>query len=379
MNPERIQSTFFELVQISSHSLHEQDVAAYCRRRLEALGFQVEEDDAGKKLGGTTGNLIATLSGDESRPALMLAAHMDTVIPAEGVKPRVDEHGVVWSDGTTVLGADDKAGVTAILAAVEEIVHEHLPHGPLQVVFTIAEEMGLQGAKQIDRARLHATYGLSLDSGGELGTLVVAGPAQVKWEAEFTGKSAHAGVAPERGISAIKMAASGVSRMPHGRIDEETTVNIGSFLGDGPTNIVADRARLLGEARSRNTAKLDTVLVEIDKAFTETAQSFGGTVRFESSQMYDGFRFDPDSPSGNARNALCIVQGFPRGRRKAAVEAMPTSTRVSGFQPSTSGLDTRTFTPSTNTFGSRTFCLPQRLPSRFVHSIDVFDIGKGKA
>lgn len=291
MDEARIRSTFLELVQISSHSLHEQDVAAYCRGRLEALGFAVVEDDAGVKLGGTTGNLIATLPGDASRPALLLAAHMDTVIPGEGVKPRVDEEGVVWSDGTTVLGADDKAGVTAILAAVEEIVNEKLPHGPLQVVFTIAEEQGLQGAKQLDKSRLHAKLGLSLDSGGTLGTLVVAGPAQVKWEAEFAGKSAHAGVAPERGVSAIKMAANGVARMPHGRIDEETTVNVGSFLGDGPTNIVADRVRLVGEARSRNDAKLDRVLAQIDEAFHAAAEAAGGSVRFSSNLMYHGFRF----------------------------------------------------------------------------------------
>lgn len=292
MDRQRISETFQALVRISSHSLHEQAVASYCRERLVTLGFQVDEDDAGEKLGGTTGNLIAFLDGDPSKPTLMLAAHMDTVVPGEGVTPTVDENGVVHSDGTTVLGADDKAGVAAILAAVEEIIQTGAPHGPLQVVFTVAEEIGLQGAKQLDKSSLKAAYGLSLDSGGELGTLVVAGPAQVKWEAQFTGKSAHAGVAPERGVSAIKMAANGVAHMPHGRIDSETTVNVGSFLGDGPTNIVADRARLVGEARSRNESKLQTVLDQIAEAFQTSASAAGGSVEFAVTPMYDGFRFE---------------------------------------------------------------------------------------
>lgn len=296
MEQSRILSTFLDLVKLSSHSLKEHEVAQYCRRRLESLGFEVKEDDAGKRLGGTTGNLIATLAGDETLPSLMLAAHMDTVIPGEGVVPHVDDDGVVWSDGTTVLGADDKAGVTAVITAVSEIVEQRLPHGPLQVVFTIGEEIGLQGAQNIDKSLLHAESGLSLDSGGALGTLVVAGPAQVRWEAEFTGKSAHAGVAPERGVSAIKMAASGVAQMPHGRIDSETTVNVSTFLADGPTNIVADRVRLLGEARSRSAEKLEQTLTLIEQAFTTAASAAGGKAIFRSTKMYDGFRFSSDDP-----------------------------------------------------------------------------------
>ncbi|MDQ0188423.1 M20/M25/M40 family metallo-hydrolase [Alicyclobacillus cycloheptanicus] len=310
MEMEHIRNTFLDLVQISSHSLHEGAVAAYCRARLEQLGFVVEEDDAGRQLGGETGNLIATLPGDPSKPCMMLAAHMDTVIPGEHVRPSVDEQGVVWSDGTTVLGADDKAGVTAILTAAAEMVNNHLPHGPLQVVFTIGEEIGLQGAKHLDRSKLKAEFGLSLDSGGALGTLVIAGPAQVKWEAIFTGKAAHAGVAPERGVSAIKMAAGGVARMPHGRVDAETTVNVGSFVGDGPTNIVPDRAQLVGEARSRSNEKLERVLADIEKAFEEAAHAAGGTVAFQATRMYDGFRFADGDPLRQRVEAALQKLGF---------------------------------------------------------------------
>lgn len=296
MNETWIRDTFLELVQIDSHSLEEGAIAKRCRTMLEQFGFAVEEDGAGKALGGQTGNLIATLKGDPTLPRVLLAAHMDTVRPGEGVKPHVDANGVVWSDGSTVLGADDKAGVTAIFAALREIVDQKAAHGDIQVVLTIAEEIGLQGARHLDGSLIHADYGLSLDSGGKLGTLAVKGPAQARFEATFRGRKAHAGVAPERGISAIKVAANGVARMPHGRIDEETTVNVGSFVGQGPTNVVADMVTLVGEARSRDNAKLDRVLGEIESAFREAAEAAGANVEYDAKKMYDGFNFTADAP-----------------------------------------------------------------------------------
>lgn len=291
VDKEYVRSLFLELVQIDSHSFEEGDMAVRCRRELEDLGFSVYVDGAGQHLNGQTGNLIATLSGDASRTAILLAAHMDTVEPGRGVKPNVDEHGVVWSDGSTVLGADDKAGVVAILSGVRALIQSGAKHGTIQVVFTIAEEVGLQGAKHVEVDKLTAEIGLSLDSGGELGTFVVAGPTQTKWVAEFKGKSAHAGVAPEKGVSAIKVAASAVARMPHGRIDDETTVNIGTFMGTGPTNVVRDSVQLIGEARSRNPERLEHVLQEIGKAFASAAADAGASVHFESEKRYDGFRF----------------------------------------------------------------------------------------
>jgi len=288
---EYVQQTFLELVQIDSHSLQEGEIAGRLLRELESFGFQVVVDGAGEALGGQTGNLIATLAGSIEKPKLLLAAHMDTVRPGVSVKPRLDESGTVWSDGTTVLGADDKAGITAILTAVREIVQSNIAHGQIQVLFSIAEEIGLQGAHQLQANVLQANMGLSLDSGGQLGTVVVAGPAQVKWKAKVTGKSSHAGVAPELGISAIQVAAKAVARMPHGRIDGVTTVNIGSFVGEGPTNVVRDNVELLGEARSQSPEKLTQVLHDIEKSFVETAEEHGAKAEFEVNQSYDGFNF----------------------------------------------------------------------------------------
>lgn len=295
MNLDFVQSMFLKLVQIDSHSLEEGEIAMHCRQFLENLGFTVEEDDAGRKLSGETGNLIATLAGDPELPRVLLAAHMDTVQPGRGVQPRI-ENGVVYSDGTTILGADDKAGITAIFTAVQELVETGARHGDVQVLLTIGEEIGLQGAKNLDASRLHADFGLSLDTGGELGTIAVAGPAQVWFEIEVKGKAAHAGVAPEKGISAIKVAATAVSRMPHGRIDHETTVNIGSFMGQSPTNVVADSVRLVGELRSRNSEKLAKIQTEVQSAFEQTAKDMGATVSLSFQHMYDGFQHGPDSP-----------------------------------------------------------------------------------
>jgi tripeptide aminopeptidase len=310
-----VKSLFLDLVQLDSHSLEEGNMAKRCRAELEQLGFSVVEDQAGETLGGQTGNLIATLPGDASRQPILLAAHMDTVQPGKHVKPRVDDDGVVWSDGTTILGADDKAGVVAILAGLRELKTSGAEHGTIQVVFTIAEEVGLQGARNLDTSQLKAKVGLSLDSGGQLGTLVVAGPAQVKWVADVKGKSAHAGVAPEKGISAIKVAAHAVARMPHGRIDNETTVNIGTFMGTGPTNVVRDSVRLIGEARSRNPGRLDSVLTAIDESFQSAALEAGASVHVEFDKRYDGFRFGED-----AAVRILVEQAL----RKAGFEPLPT-------------------------------------------------------
>lgn len=310
MDINKVKDQFISLVQIDSHSLHEGEMAKRCIKELESLGFQIQVDDAGTKLGGQTGNVVATLNGRDDYPKILLAAHMDTVRPGEGVKPQIDEHGVVWSDGTTVLGADDKAGVTAIFTALSEIVENDIPHGQIQVLLTIAEEIGLQGARHLDASLLDAEFGLSLDSGGELGTIAYAGPGQMKFEATVTGVRAHAGVSPEKGISAIKVAAQAVAAMPHGRIDEETTVNIGSFVGEGPTNIVADKVTIIGEARSRNPEKMKTVMKQVETAFREAASKARASVEFHEEHMYDGFEFSEDAPVRKRIERALTQSGF---------------------------------------------------------------------
>ncbi|QSO45792.1 M20/M25/M40 family metallo-hydrolase [Alicyclobacillus mengziensis] len=296
MNTKEAESQFLELVQIDSLSFQEGKIARRLAEILKSYGCTVRFDDASTALGGETGNLIAHMPGNPVRPTVLLTSHMDTVVPGTGIKPQIDEQGVVWSDGSTVLGADDKAGLTAILLALKVLSSSHVDeHCPIDIVFTIAEEQGLQGSRQVDCTALDSKVGLCLDSSGSLGTIVVAGPTQVKWSAEFRGRAAHAGVAPERGVSAIKMAATAVSRMPHGRLSANTTVNVGSFVGEGPTNVVRDRVTLQGEARGLDEEELWPVVRNMEQIFQETASEFGGSVQFREEKMYSGFSFGEDS------------------------------------------------------------------------------------
>jgi len=310
MDFDEVRNLFFELVQIDSPSLHEGQMARRCRDVLEGLGFGVVEDDAGAKLGGTQGNLVATLPGDPRRTPVLLAAHMDTVQPGVGIVPEIDAHGVVRSRGETILGADDKAGVTAILAALTNLKNSGLQHGTIQVVLTVGEEMGLAGSRSLDRSLLQAAVGLCLDCGDVPGTVIVAGPAQAKWQAEFRGVSAHAGVAPEQGISAIKVAAQAVARMPHGRVDKETTVNVGSFMGQGPTNVVRDKVNLIGEARSFSEERLNAVLQEIADTFNQVAEAAGAEVEFHSQFMYRGFHFDAAENVRRLAESAILAEGL---------------------------------------------------------------------
>lgn len=310
MNDKAIADLFLSLVQMDSHSLFEGRMAKRCKEELETVGFHVEFDDAGSQLQGETGNLIATLRGNADVPSVLLAAHMDTVEPGHGVRPYVDENGTVWSDGTTVLGADDKAGVTAILSAVREIVEKKLPHGQIQVLLTIAEEIGLQGSRHLNTSKLNSDMGLSLDSSGEMGTIAYAGPGQKKFKATVTGVRAHAGVAPEKGISAIKVAAHAVSAMPHGRVDDETTVNVGSFVGQGPTNIVPDKVTIVGEVRSRDEQKMINLVESIEEAFNFAARNAGASVEFDVEHMYQGFEHGEDAPVRKRTERALIETGL---------------------------------------------------------------------
>ena len=195
---ERMNGLFLDLVRISSPSRREHEVAARLRREMEALGAAVEVDDAGAKVGGTTGNVIARLRGTApGAPPLLLSAHMDTVVPCENIRPVV-EGSVVRTDGTTVLGADDKSGCAIIVEILRSLRERGIPHGDVEVVFTICEEVGLLGAKHLDVSRLRARDGLVLDCDG-VGELVTRGPAAVKIVFRVHGKEAHAGVAPRRG------------------------------------------------------------------------------------------------------------------------------------------------------------------------------------
>jgi tripeptide aminopeptidase len=256
INRERIKNLLIELIKIDSLSRKEYDVAMRLKREMEDLGAEVVIDDAGEKVGGNVGNLIASFTGNtpSARP-LLLSAHMDTVVPGEGIVP-ILEGEVLRTDGRTVLGGDDKSGVAIICEAIRTLQERKLPYGDIDVVFTICEESGLVGAKCLDIGRLRARTGLVLDS-DSVGFLFTRGPGANRLEFRVHGLEAHAGVCPERGISAIQVAAAAIARMKLGRIDHETTANIGVIEGGMAVNIVPNSVLLRGEARSHSPEKLE--------------------------------------------------------------------------------------------------------------------------
>ena len=294
-NTQRLVDQFIAMAKISSPSRQEGRLAAYLKPELEALGFTVEFDNAGELAGGDAGNLIATLAGDPDIEPIVLSCHMDTVTPCIGVTPIIED-GVIRSDGTTILGGDDKAGIAAILEGVRRIRERGVRHGLIQAVFTICEEVGMHGAMGLDYSKIRAKHAFILDADGPIGQILVRGPAKDAIHVVIHGRSAHAGLKPEAGISAIQVAARAIERMKLLRIDEETTANLGQISGGGATNIVTDRVELTAEARSLTNEKLDAQGTHMKTCFEDAAREFGATVEVNIERSYFAFSLDADEP-----------------------------------------------------------------------------------
>lgn len=270
INQERLKNLLIELIKIDSLSRQERDVAMRLKREMESLGAAVFIDDAGEKVGGNVGNLIAHFPGTVATATpLLLSAHMDTVVPGEGIVPILDGD-ILRTDGRTVLGGDDKSGVAIICEVLRVIRDNHLPCGDIDVVFTICEEAGLIGAKCLDVSRLRARTGLVLDS-DSVGYLFTRAPAANRLEFRVHGLEAHAGVCPEKGINAIQVAAEGIAQMRLGRIDDETTANLGVVEGGMAVNIVPNQVILRGEARSHSQEKLERQTEHMKRCLEDAA------------------------------------------------------------------------------------------------------------
>ncbi len=294
VNRDRLVDEFLQLVRIDSLSLKEGQMCEALKKKLQELGYSPVEDDAGQKLGGECGNIICTVKGNKDVPAVLVTAHMDTVVPGIGKKPVV-EGDIIKSDGTTILGGDDVAGIAVILETLKVLKEQSIEHGDIQIAFTIGEEIGLLGAKNLDFSQIYAKYGFILDSDGNIGSAAVKAPAQNKIHAVIKGKAAHAGMEPEKGISAFSIMADAITSMKLGRIDEETTANIGIIHGGMATNIVCDRVELSCEARSRDASKLEAQTQHMRKCFEEAAAKWGGQVDFKAEIEYPAFNIDTDS------------------------------------------------------------------------------------
>ncbi|MDD4223520.1 MAG: M20/M25/M40 family metallo-hydrolase [Candidatus Cloacimonetes bacterium] len=286
---------FLELVAIDSESRDESAMIDRLKRDLGALGAELWEDDAASSSGGNAGNLHALIPGKEGLKPILFCAHADTVKPGKGIQASFSE-GRIHTDGTTVLGGDDKSGIAEIVMGIKEVLDSGEEHAPIEVLITVSEEIGLLGAKHFDKSRLSSAFGYALDA-HRVGDLVVGAPAQNSIRMVITGKEAHAGVEPEKGINAIRVAAEAIASMPLGRIDHETTCNVGIISGGTATNIVPNRVEIKGEARSHNAQKLEQVTADIRHAAESAARrheyDFGAAgCEWEAKQEYAAFRIE---------------------------------------------------------------------------------------
>ncbi|MGD9892263.1 MAG: M20/M25/M40 family metallo-hydrolase [Dehalococcoidia bacterium] len=300
MDQQRLVQTVLELISIDSPTGEEDAIAADLTRRLEALGGRVQRD--------AFGNLIAALDG-EGTPFL-LSAHMDTVEPGRGIKPIIDGDRI-HTDGSTILGGDPKAGVAAIIEAITAIRAAGRPHRAIEVVLTRGEESGLVGSRNLDYRLITAREGIVLDGEGAVNEITDAAPAQYFADIEIRGRAAHAGVEPEKGISAIRIAAELILALPQGRLDPETTANVGLVSGGSARNAVPERASITGEFRSRNPETLDILVRQYESSASDIrARNPEAEINLTLTKVFDGYRLAGEHPVIAASTAALAAIGL---------------------------------------------------------------------
>jgi tripeptide aminopeptidase len=325
VNRARLKQLFLDIVRIDSLSRRERDVALRLKRELESAGASCRFDDAAEKVHGNVGNLIAHLDGTREGVApLLLCAHMDTVAPGEGVKPVV-EGDIVRTDGTTVLGGDDKSACALICEVLHQLRDLGLPHGPVDVVFTVCEEIGLLGARHLDLNLVRAREGLVYDSDSPR-HLVVSAPSAQGLRFTVRGLEAHAGMAPERGLSAIKIAAEAIAVMRLGRIDDETTANLGVIRGGRAGNIIPNEVTVNGEARSRDAHKLASQVQHMVRCFEEAVARSAVTVDGKRVQATLDYRAVPAYAGMKVADDAPIVRKVIEAARRTGREVTTAAT-----------------------------------------------------
>ncbi|KLT17776.1 peptidase M20 [Neobacillus vireti] len=294
VNAERLQALFLELAKLNAPSGKESLVADYLKKVLPELGFTLEFDEAHKNFNGEVGNLIAWREGtDPQVPPLFFSTHMDTVLPTEGLKPVIKD-GVIYSDGTTILGADDRAALAAYLEAIRAIIESGVPHGPIELILTVNEQPGLVGATYLDYSKTKSKTGYIFDSSGDVGQIILKGPYSSRIWMEVQGNAAHIALNAEEGNSAILLAAEGLSNMRLGGIDEETLANIGIIKGGELTSIIPGSVTIAGEVRSFSKEKLDAQLKHMEEVMEQAAGKNGGKVEVRVEKKYLGFDIAKD-------------------------------------------------------------------------------------
>ena len=311
INEKRLLDEFIELVSVPCPSLDEKAEAELLVKKLKDLGLEVKVDDAGSKCGGTTGNVWGFLKGNvEGATRLFFEAHMDSVAPTTGTHI-VKKDGVLYSDGTTTLGGDDKSGVAAILEAVRSLNEDNAPHGDIQVCFTIAEETGSFGVRYLDPTWIKADAGYCADCGGATGEIYNQAPQCYHLTVKVAGKAAHAGLEPEKGINAIMLLAKALTMLPcYGRLSTDTTLSIGQISGGLAPNIVAPQAEVVIDMRCPDVVRLDKLRDETIAIFKKVIEAGGGTVETDCELSSPAVFIKEDDPAVKLAADAAKALGF---------------------------------------------------------------------
>ncbi len=310
VNEARLVQLFKELCLINAPAKQERQAADYVIDLLKSMGLEVWEDKAGEAIGGSSGNVIALLKGTKlGAPRIFLSAHLDTVEPTAGLKI-IEENGRLSSDGTTILGADDKGGMAPAIEAVRIIQESGEEHGDVVLIFSISEEIGLLGAANVNLDELNLDFGFVLDTGPPVGTFVTRTATHDMLNVTFIGRPAHAGKHPEEGLNAIQVAADAIGRMKIGRIGQETTSNFGIIKGGTAVNVVCPSVTLYGEARSTNVSELDAQIAHMKEACVAAAEAWGARVEFDYERHYDAYLVASDSRVVRAAQAAASSLGL---------------------------------------------------------------------
>jgi len=296
MNLERLINEFTELVAIESESGNELTFAKELKRRFEALGFTMSFDDAADHVPSNSGNLYGIRQGEPERRPIIFSCHMDTVTPGVGIKPQIKADRIT-SDGTTILASDDKAPIASLIEAIRSLDEENAELGTIELVFSVGEEVGMHGARHFDVSRLQGKTMFVLDSSGTPGKAIVQAPTAARMKATITGRAAHAGLQPEKGISAISVMSEAITAMPLLRIDQETTANVGTITGGSATNIVAEQCEATFEARSLQKDKLDRQVAAMVEALETACRKHDATLDYEVNTSYPPLLVSQDSPA----------------------------------------------------------------------------------
>jgi tripeptide aminopeptidase len=303
---ERLLQDFIRLCEIESPSRRERAVADAVAGELRAMGLEVEEDGSAGETGSDCGNLLSSIPGPEGAPTILLCAHLDTVPLAAPVEVE-REDGVLRNRHAAILGADNKAAVATILGTARRLAGTGPPVG-IELLFTTCEELALAGAKAFERGRLRAEYGFVMDHASPIGELIVAAPTYYRLEADFRGKAAHAGIRPEEGHNAIAAAGRALAAMPLGRIDPQTTANVGRIEGGSASNVVAERCRVELEARSLDDARAAELAQQLVDVASEAASDQECDVETAVECQFRSYRLSRSSPPVEA--AVSSLEGL---------------------------------------------------------------------